>query len=160
MQFTQHLGYRSVMRRRDRLFCQIDLYPLVGTVLLLLIIFMVGQPTPHHHSIFNYVDLPQSTKSTPMPGALKEDALRVFLTRDGSIYFGNSRTAPDDLSRSLREGLRNGAEKRVFLIVDTRARYADVEPVLDAVRLAGIARATFIVRSAPHLALRSAHAAP
>jgi biopolymer transport protein ExbD len=159
MEFTQHLGYRSALRRRDQLFCQIDLYPLVGIVLVLLIIFMVGEPTPHH-PIFDYVDLPQSTKSTPMLSALREDALRVFLTRDGTIYFRNSGTAPDDLSRSLREGLRNGAEKRVFLIVDTRARYADVEPVLDAVRLAGIARATFIVRSAPHLALRSAHAAP
>jgi biopolymer transport protein ExbD len=160
MKFTQHLGYRSAMRRRDQLFCQIDLYPLVGIVLLLLIIFMVGQPTPHHHSIFNYVDLPQSTKSTPMPGALREDALRVVLTRDGSVYFGNSRTAPADLTGSLREGLRNGAEQRVFLIVDTRAHYADVEPVLDAVRLAGITRATFIVRSASHLASPTAHAIP
>jgi biopolymer transport protein ExbD len=38
----------------------------------------------------------------------------------------------------IREGLKNGAEKKVYMRADARARYVDVKQVLIEIRQAGI----------------------
>jgi biopolymer transport protein ExbD len=79
-----------------------------------------------------------------MPGALREDTLKIFVTRDGAIYFREHRIALEDLADEIREGLRNGAERRVYIAVDARAKYGDVGAVLEKVRLAGIEKVAFL----------------
>jgi hypothetical protein len=64
-----------------------------------------------------------------MPGALREDALRVALTRDGAIYFREHRIALEDLPNEIREGLRSGAERKVYIAVDARAKFGETCPL-------------------------------
>jgi biopolymer transport protein ExbD len=73
-----------------------------------------------------------------MPRALRDDAMRVMLSRDGTIYFGNAKVASEDLADQIRQHLGRGAERKVFLIVDQRTRFGDLSVVLDEVRHAGI----------------------
>jgi biopolymer transport protein ExbD len=89
-------------------------------------------------------DLFGARHSTRMPGALREDALSVVMTRDGAIYFREHRVAPEDLPNEIREGLRNGAERKVYLAVDTRAKYGEVPAVLEKIRLAGVEKVAFL----------------
>jgi biopolymer transport protein ExbD len=79
-----------------------------------------------------------------MPGALKEDALKVVVTRDGTIYFREHRIALEDLPNEIREGLRSGAERKVYIAVDARAKFGDVPAVLDKIRLAGVEKVAFL----------------
>ncbi len=73
-----------------------------------------------------------------MPAAVRDDAMRVMVTRDGTIYFGNSKVASEELAEQIRRRLHSGAPHKVFLLVDQRARYGDLSVVLDEVRHAGI----------------------
>ena len=82
--------------------------------------------------------------STRMPGALKEDALKVVVTRDGKIYLRERQIALEDLASEIREGLRTGAERKVYIAVDARAKYGAVPAVLDKVRVAGVEKVAFL----------------
>jgi biopolymer transport protein ExbD len=84
--------------------------------------------------------------STPEPGALKEDALLINITSDGTIYFRNHRVRCEDLPNEIREGVRNGAEKKIYLAVDARAKYGRTKQVLEQIRIAGIENASFLTQ--------------
>jgi biopolymer transport protein ExbD len=73
-----------------------------------------------------------------MPAALRDDAMRVMLSRDGTMYFGNAKVTSEDLAEQIRQHLESGAQHKVFLIVDQRARFGDLSVVLDKVRQSGI----------------------
>jgi len=107
---------------------------MLGCMLLLLIVAMMSDPP--HHGIG--VDLYKSQNAERMPAALRDDAMKLFLMRDGVIYFGNHRFAAEDLPKEIHERVQTGAQRKVFLVVDERARFRDVSIVLDDVREAGI----------------------
>ena len=73
-----------------------------------------------------------------MQNALRDDAVKIYLTKDGSIYLCNQRVSAEGLSQQIRDSFASGAERRVYLAVDARARYWEVGTVLDEVRAAGI----------------------
>jgi len=52
--------------------------------------------------------------------------------------------AIDELPNRIRDATLNGAEKKVYLAVDVRARYGDVEAVLAQIRLAGLQKVCFL----------------
>jgi biopolymer transport protein ExbD len=79
-----------------------------------------------------------------MPRALRDDAMRVMLSRDGTIYFGNAKVTSGDLAEQIRQHLERGAEHKAFLIVDQRSRFGDLSVVLDEVRHAGICNIAFL----------------
>ena len=107
---------------------------MLGCVLILLIVFMTN--THSHHGLV--VDRYISRGATPMPEALREDAMRVVVTRDGSIYFGNTKIAGEDLAGQIRLRLQSGAQHKVFFVVDQRAPFGDLAVALDEVRHTGI----------------------
>jgi biopolymer transport protein ExbD len=110
---------------------------------VLLILFMMYAPA-HHGLLFDrYI----SHHARPMPAALRDDALRVMLSRDGTIYLGNAKVAGEDLADEIRQRLESGAEHKVFLIVDQRARFGDLSVVLDQARQAGIWDIAFLAES-------------
>lgn len=96
------------------------------------------------------VDLAPTGHPEAMPGALKEDALQVSLTRDGTIYYGGRKVAANELASVLQKGLREGSEKKVYLKADARARYGDVEAVLDLIRQAGIENVALMTEEVRH----------
>jgi biopolymer transport protein ExbD len=128
-------------KRRPAFFCRIELIPLLGILIALLVIFMANPPPPHHG---NYVDMVKSSHSVYQHRAIRDDAMRVVITRDGTLYLGNMRISPDELPDRIRARLGNGTERRVYLTVDGRVKYGRVAVVLDGVRHAGLQNISFI----------------
>jgi biopolymer transport protein TolR len=129
---------RRIGSQRYALFCNINSslfsQSTLACVLVLMIILMMYTPSNPHSFIDPYI----SRHAIPMPAALRDDALRIMVTRDGTIYFGNSRVSSEDLSQQIRKRLDGGAQRKVFLSVDERAQYGDLSVVLDGVHHAGI----------------------
>jgi biopolymer transport protein ExbD len=127
----------AVLRKRQtNFFTVIEVSGLLGIMLFILVLFMLPAflPPPHMHQ----VDLALTDHPKAMPGALKEDALQVMVTRDGSVYLNDSRVKKGDLASLLQQGVKEGSEKRVYVRADARAKYGEVKAVLDQIRLAGI----------------------
>jgi biopolymer transport protein ExbD len=85
--------------------------------------------------------------STSLPKTLKEDAIVVKVFRDGTISFRDQRIAAEDLPKEIRNRVQNGAENRIYLAVDARARYSDAKRVLDQIHLAGIENVSLLSES-------------
>ena len=123
-------------KRKSGFHVQLNLWGLAGIMVALLFI-VIGDPTPDRHPS-PPVDLPTAQNALPQPSARREDAMRVSVTRDGRIFFGESEISPSELTGRVSTALREGSERKVYLAVDMRARYADVKVALDQIRSAGV----------------------
>ncbi len=138
-----HGWTKTAVRWPNRIHCRMDAYPLVGLALALLIIYMiVPASTPPFHGWS--LDLPRSRYASPMPRAVREDAQIVSVMRDGRIYYRNLGIRADDLPDHIRESVRNGADRKIHIRADARARYIDVKQVLDEISKAGIQNVCFL----------------
>jgi biopolymer transport protein ExbD len=122
--------------RPSRLLNGIDFWAFLSVELVLLMIFMVNGPS--YDADRRPVDLARTNHATPMPGALREDAMLVAVTRDGNIFLGTHQMQDRDLPLAIQDSLRHGSEKKVYLKVDTRAKYGDAVAAINQVRAAGI----------------------
>ena len=113
----------------------INVTPMVDVMLVLLIIFMVITPMLQKGVS---VDLAKVNNPEQMPDADKEDALIVAIMRNGDIFFGNDRIAPDQLTNKIKDRIANRVDKRVYIRADARAKYKSVVEVVDNVRAAGV----------------------
>ena len=82
-----------------------------------------------------------------MRAALREDAIKIMLTKDGSIYFRYQKVVGEDLPQRIRDSIQGGAERKVYLAADARARYSDVEIVLDEIRASGVHNIALLTES-------------
>ncbi|MFI5098367.1 MAG: ExbD/TolR family protein [Candidatus Acidiferrales bacterium] len=73
--------------------------------------------------------------------------MKIYILRDGTFYFRSSPVQCKDLSDMIREAVRIGAEKRIYLEVDARARYSAVSAVLSQVALTGIENVSILADS-------------
>lgn len=105
--------------------------------MLALLFLLIGDTRPHQH-VWIQVDLPDTQTAISEPRALREDAIRVSLTRDGSLYFRRDKTTIENLPFLIQTALQAGAEKKVYLAADRRTRYDDVKATVGAIRAAGI----------------------
>jgi len=138
-----HGWTKTAVKWPNRIHSGIDAYPLVGLALTVLIIFMmVPAVTPHHHGWS--VDLPQSRYASPMPRAVREDAQIVSMMRDGQVYYRNTRVRMDDLQDQIRASVRNGAERKIYIRADVRAKYGHVKQVLNEIGKTGIQNVCFL----------------
>ena len=80
-----------------------------------------------------------------MQRADREDSLLVVVTKNGDVFFGTEKLTSDQLPGKIREGLRQGAERKVYIKADGRAKYGKVAEVLDGVRAARITNIAFLV---------------
>jgi biopolymer transport protein ExbD len=111
-------------------------------VFVLLLSFMTI--APHDHGVS--ADLPKVLHPVSMPQALREDVMKVAILRDGRVYFGTDRVDAAALQYKLAERLKDrGAERKVYIVADARAKWGAVNVVLDGVRSAGIVRVAFLV---------------
>jgi biopolymer transport protein ExbD len=144
---------RRSARRNATLFTQIELSGLLAVCIVLLILFMMLPGVPHHSLP---VDLAVASHAVPMPDAQKDDAIIVWIARDGTVYFRNYKTTLDEIPGAIEEAVRDGAEHKVYVKADARARYFDVKAVVDAIRLAGIRDVVFLLRGVEEPSLRIA----
>ena len=98
---------------------------------------------PQHYS--RSVDLATAVNASRQPRALLDKALKISVTRDGSFYFRFTKVAIEEIPQLLRTAYVGGAERKVYLRADARARYGDVKAVLDLISVAGIEDVAFMV---------------
>lgn len=108
------------------------------SVMLVLLFSFIGRTQPDVDLPRYAVDRAVAANSTALPGALREDAMQISITRDGRVFFRNDRVMLVNLPEEIRKGLRDGAEKRIYLNADARVKYGDAVAVLNQIRLAGI----------------------
>jgi len=112
------------------------------SIMLALLFMFLPMTTDTSRSVS--VDRPHAYHSASKPGALREDAIQISVTRDGHVYFRNHRIMLQDLAEEIDQGVRNGAEKRIYLNADARVKYGDTIAVLDQIRLAGIEKVSLL----------------
>jgi biopolymer transport protein TolR len=115
----------------------------MGTVLFVLLLVFMTIPVDYHDR--PSVDLPHAHHLVSMPGALREDAILISVTRDGKVYFRRDQIAAADLRQKIAEHLKDGTvERKVYIVADMRARWGEINTILDGVRYAGILRVAFL----------------
>jgi biopolymer transport protein TolR len=125
----------AVRNEGSKINSNINVTPMVDVMLVLLIIFMVITPMLQNKV---QVDMAKVDNPTLMPDADKEDAIVVAVTRDGSVYLGQDRTALGELGGRVRDKLADKPGKTIFVRADARAQFRAVEDAIDAVRTAGV----------------------
>jgi biopolymer transport protein ExbD len=133
-------GFLKAAHRPNYLYCRIDSIPYLGLAIVLLCIFMLNTSPNHGMS----VDLVKSFHARPVRTATKEDAIRITVTRDGSVYFRHTKVVLDELPNRIHDATLNGAEKRIYLVVDARALYGNIKLIFPQIQLAGVENVCFL----------------
>ncbi len=112
-----------------------NVVPMADIMLVLLIIFMVVTPM-----LQKGVSVDMATVSDPrdMRDADKDDAVIVAVTRDGTLYLGNTKIAKENITGEVKDRIANKLDKTVYVKSDARAKYGDVVAVVDEIRSAGV----------------------
>ena len=116
-----HRGFLKSANRPNNFYCKFHPAPYLGLAIALFCFFMLGAPSSHGGVP---VELVKSAHAHSFSLATREDAIRVGITRDDSIYFRNHKVATGDLPNRIHDSVLNGAEKRVYLQVDFRVPYS------------------------------------
>lgn len=133
-----------IARRKSAVSADINLVGLLSVSISLLFFLMVLRPP----RVGILADLPVAKTADLQPHAVREDAIRIMVARDGRVFFRNAPVASEELPGLIRAALQEGAEEEVYLAVDSRAKNGDVKPVIDQMRLAGI-RSVVILANKP-----------
>ena len=59
----------------------------------------------------------------------REDGFNLELRETGGIFFGNEQITAEELPAKIEERLSHGAERKVYIKADARARYGAVRIV-------------------------------
>ena len=112
-----------------------NVIPMADIMLVLLIIFMLVTPM---FQKTHQVDMARVNNSREMKDADRDDAIVVAVTRDGSLYLGNTKTVKDEITGQVKDRIANKLDKTVYVKSDARAKYGDVVAVVDEIRSAGV----------------------
>lgn len=100
----------------------------MGMVVFVMLLVFMTVPTDGHG---NSVDLAYVSHPVSMPGANREDAMLVTVTRDGKVYFGTDRVNLINLPAKIQDKLKDrDVERKVYVKADMRARWGTVKLVL------------------------------
>jgi biopolymer transport protein ExbD/biopolymer transport protein TolR len=111
---------------------RIDLTPMVDVVFLLLIFFMISTTFVESPGIS--IKLPESSAQT-IDREPKE--IKVYLSREGDIYYGERKITLDDFRGLLAEHQSEAERTTVLLLADQESRHGKVVTLMDLARDAG-----------------------
>jgi biopolymer transport protein ExbD len=136
--------------RPNQLISGIDGIPFIHVAIVfsfvVLVIFLT-LPIPVHGGITPI--LPRVSHPISMAHANREDAMIVTIFRDDKVLYRSDLVRPNELLAKIRESLKQGAEREVYIRADARARYSWVAKVVDDVRSAGVEKIGFLVEQRP-----------
>jgi len=112
-----------------------NVIPMADIMLVLLIIFMVVTPMLTKGVS---VDMAIANEPRDMQDADKDDAIIVAVTRDGTLYLGNTKITKETLTGEIKDRIANKLDKTVYVRSDARAKYGDVVAAVDEIRSAGV----------------------
>jgi len=133
------------------LICRVDVTAFAAVLVALLAMFL-AQSATWRDLPRDGADLVRVSHPQDMDRALREDALWVAITRDGKIFLGVDLVSVDSLGAAIREQVRLGAQRKIYICPDERAYYGTVKQALDAVQSAGVENVAFIVGERNRLA--------
>jgi biopolymer transport protein ExbD len=131
------IAEQRTAKRKSPALALINLWPLMAVSIVLLVVFMVYTKPLH---VLETVDMPTGRSASLQHGAVREDAIRITVARDGAIYCNHIGVELPDLVPAVQNAIRHGAEKKAYLAADKHARNIDVERVVDELRRAGVAQ--------------------
>ena len=133
-------------KRKSKALVFINLWPVFAGILLFLWLVVL-----HDRPTFRQIpaDIPSSVSATEQTGAMRDDAIEIVVTRDGAVYFRHEPVRLSDLAAAVQDAVRKGADKKVYISADARAKNGDVERVVDELRRAGIAEIAFLTNKRP-----------
>ena len=112
-----------------------NVIPMADIMLVLLIIMMVITPMLQKGVSVNMAKV---NSPVDMPDADKDDAIRLSITRDGTIYLRQTKIDLSQVTSKVKDEVSNRLNKVVFIKSDSRTKYGDVVTVVDDVRAAGV----------------------
>jgi biopolymer transport protein ExbD len=112
-----------------------NVIPMADIMLVLLIIFMVVTPMLQKGVS---VDMASVNDPRDMQDADKDDAVILAVTRDGTLYLGNTKITKEDITGQIKDRIANRLDKTVYVKSDARAKYGDVVAAVDEIRSAGV----------------------
>jgi biopolymer transport protein ExbD len=127
----------------DRRICRIDFSAFAATIsaLFTLLIWAVPRGLPHHGML---IRLPQARHALALWDSRRDDALLITIAREGQVFFGSQRVAPEELAAKLFERIQSGAPRTVYIRADAHARYHTIADVLDGIQSAGLKNVAFL----------------
>jgi biopolymer transport protein ExbD len=125
---------------------RIEIIPLIDIMFFLLASFMMVSLSQTHMKGIR-VNLP-SANSPPPPPNQPKDYVAVRVTQGGLIYFDNAPVNYDDVLNRLYQMHEQNKDVKVSLSAEQLATHGDVIGVLDKIRLAGITKIGYQIKTA------------
>ena len=125
---------------------RIEIIPLIDIMFFLLASFMMVSLSQTHMKGIP-VNLP-SANSPPQPPDQKKDYVAVRVTEGGLIYFDNVPVLSDDVLNRLYQLHEQKKDIKVSLSAEPLATHGDVITLLDKIRLAGITKIGYQIKTA------------
>jgi len=118
--------------RRRHNHSHMNIAPLVDVVFLLLLFFMLTSHLMQEPAI--KVKLPESKTAE----AVKEDVKTIYISKEGEIFYKDTKVVLKDLQTVLKSTLKGTEEDFVRIKADKESDVGVLVSVIDEVRLAGI----------------------
>ena len=125
---------------------RIEIIPLIDIMFFLLASFMMVSLSQTHMKGIR-VNLP-SANSPPPPPNQQKDYVAIRVTEGGLIYFDNVAINYDDVLNRLFEMHKQNKDVKVSLSAEPLATHGEVIGLLDKIRLAGITKIGYQIKTA------------
>jgi biopolymer transport protein ExbD len=139
---------RQARQRSSKLICRFDVTAFAAALFVLVAMFLlpaaIVMDTPRNAARMP-VEQVKASHAVALWGAMREDALLIAVGRNNHIWFDTRIVTAGDLTSKIRDRLNHGAERKVYIRADLRARYRTVLAILDSVRATGIDNIAFVV---------------
>ena len=125
---------------------RIEIIPLIDIMFFLLASFMMVSLSQTHMKGIR-VNLPSANTPPPPPNEVK-DYVAIRVTEGGLIYFDNVPVLNDDVMDRLYKLHEQNKDIKVSLSAEMLATHGDVITLLDKIRLAGITKIGYQIKTA------------
>jgi biopolymer transport protein ExbD len=125
---------------------RIEIIPLIDIMFFLLASFMMVSLSQTHMKGIR-VNLP-SANTPPPPPEEKKDYVSIRVTEGGLVYFDNAPVLDSDVLPKLYQLHEANKDVKISLSAETLAMHGDVIGLLDKIRLAGITKIGYQIKSA------------
>jgi biopolymer transport protein ExbD len=122
---------------------EINVTPMVDVMLVLLVIFMVTAPLL---TVGVPLDLPKSRATTITE---PKKPVIISLNREGAVFVGNERIAPDELESRLTALAAEDPNRIVYIRSDRTNTYAQLMDTLGEVNHAGFSKVSLVAEATP-----------
>ena len=125
---------------------RIEIIPLIDIMFFLLASFMMVSLSQTHMKGIR-VNLPSANSPVP-PDPTKKDYIAIRVTEGGLIYFDNEPVISDDVLNRLYQLHAQNKDTKVSLSAEMLATHGDVISLLDKIRLSGITKIGYQIKTA------------